>query len=264
MSSPNYGTRTDKGFRWIARGFWKRNADLIALASLDEAAEFFGPSLALHAFRWEEAGQKWTSLGVISKNTINNFPPERISDGQWMMSRRAFDYKTSGVHFLVGGVNAIDDWQSYPVLGSASELAAEEPLWWALPDHRLVALFRDNRKSGFLYRSISTDQGRTWSTPVKTNFPDAASKLHGFRLSDGRYVLISNSNPKSRDPLTLALSPDGLVFNQLGWLVGGRRVDYPHSMEHRGKLYVAFSGAKQTVELLTVDLSDLSRNLNTP
>ncbi|MCA9097240.1 MAG: exo-alpha-sialidase [Planctomycetaceae bacterium] len=255
--SPYYGTRTDKGFRWIARGFWKRGDDLLALASLDEAAGFFGKSLALHAFRWDDAAGGWKSIGVISDNTINNFPPDKTPDGKWMMSRRMYDYKDSGVHFLVGGITAIDDWESFPVLGSASELAAEEPLWWTLPDGRLAAMFRDNRKSGFLYRSLSSDNGRTWSKPVKTNFPDAASKLHGFRLADGRYVLVSNANPKMRDPLVLSLSDDGLVFNRMGYLVGGRRVDYPHSMEHEGRLYVAFSGGKQTVELLTIELEKL-------
>ncbi|MFN9972545.1 MAG: hypothetical protein ACK58T_21910, partial [Phycisphaerae bacterium] len=91
-----YGTRTDKGFRWIARGFWKRGKELLALASLDEAAEFFGPALQLNAFRFEEQTGKWQDLGVISKNTINNFPPEKTPDGKWMMSRRMFDYKKTG------------------------------------------------------------------------------------------------------------------------------------------------------------------------
>ncbi|MDZ4683658.1 MAG: exo-alpha-sialidase [Planctomycetaceae bacterium] len=144
----------------------------------------------------------------------------------------------------------IDRWESFPVLGSSSQLSAEEPLWWALPDGNLVALFRDNRRSGYLYRSFSTDQGRTWSQPVRTNFPDATSKLHGLRLSDGRYVLVSNANPKKRDPLTMAISEDGLVFDRLGILVGGRHVDYPHVLEHEGQLLVAFAGGKQTVEML--------------
>jgi Neuraminidase (sialidase) len=77
------------------------------------------------------------------------------------------------LNLKTGGVKAIDDWQSFPVLGSASEPKAEEPEWWILLDHRLAAVFRDNRRSGFLYRAVSTDAGRTWSKPVKTNFPDA-------------------------------------------------------------------------------------------
>ena len=254
--SPHYGTRTDKGMRWISRGFWKRDGDLLALASLDEAAGFFGPSLELHAFRLQSDGS-WKDAGVVFDDTINNFPPMKLRTGDWMMSRRMHDYKTSGVHFLVGGVKSLSDWQSYPVLGSAAELKAEEPDWWILPDNTLAAVFRDNRRSGFLYRALSTDDGRTWSTPVKTNFPDATSKISGLRLRDGRYVLVSNPNPKKRDPLTLSISDDGIVFTKMLYLVGGRHIDYPHVIEHGDSLHIAFAGGKQTVELLKVKLSDV-------
>jgi hypothetical protein len=254
--SPHYGTRTDKGMRWISRGFWKRDGELLALASLDEAAGFFGPSLELHAFRLQSDGS-WSDAGVVFDDTINNFPPMKLRTGAWMMSRRQHDYKMSGVHFLVGGVKSLSDWQSYPVLGSAAELKAEEPDWWILPDDTLAAVFRDNRRSGFLYRAFSTDNGRTWSTPQKTNFPDATSKISGLRLRDGRYVLVSNPNPKKRDPLTLSISDDGLVFTKMLFLVGGRHIDYPHVIEHGDGLLIAFAGGKQSVEVLKVKLSDV-------
>lgn len=255
--SPHYATRTNKGMRYISRGFWQREGELLALASLDEAAGFFGSSLELRAFRFNKDRDAWEDAGLIYKNAINNFPPLKLRTGQWMMSRRAFDYKTTGVHFLVGGVKALDVWQSFPVLGSASELKAEEPDWWILPDQNLAAVFRDNRRGGFLFRSFSIDDGRTWSKPVKTNFPDATSKISGLRLSDGRYVLVSNPNPKKRDPLTLAISDDGLVFTKMLYLVGDRHIDYPHVMEHEGCLFIAFAGGKQTVEVLKVKLADV-------
>lgn len=254
--SPHYGTRTDKGMRWISRGFWKREGELLALASLDEAAGFFGKSLELRAFRFDKSTGDWSDAGLVFKNTINNFPPIKLRTGDWMMSRRMFDYSKSGVHFLVGGVKSLDDWQSFPVLGSASELKAEEPDWWILPDDRLAAVFRDNRRGGFLYRSLSADDGRTWTTPVKTNFPDATSKVSGLRLRDGRYVLVSNPNPKKRDPLTLSISEDGLVFTKMLYLVGERHIDYPHVIEQDGSLFIAFAGGKQSVEVLKVKLSD--------
>jgi hypothetical protein len=254
--SPHFGTRTDKGMRWISRGFWQRDGDLLALASLDEAAGFFGPSLELRAFRFDKGSREWRDAGLVFDDTINNFPPLKLPTGDWMMSRRMFDYKTTGVHFLVGGVKALSDWQSFPVLGSASELKAEEPDWWILPDQTLAAVFRDNRRSGFLYRAFSTDDGRSWSTPQKTNFPDATSKISGLRLRDGRYVLISNPNPKRRDPLTLSISDDGLFFTKMLYLVGGRHIDYPHVIEHGDSLFIAFAGGKQSVELLKVKLGD--------
>ncbi|MCC9605251.1 exo-alpha-sialidase [Blastopirellula sp. JC733] len=256
--SPYYGTRSPKGFRWIARGFWERDGELLALASLDESAQFFGPSLELRAFRWNEATDAWDDIGVVQKNAINNFPPKKIATGQWMMSRRTHDYKKTGVQFMFGGVEGLDDWESTPVLGSADELSAEEPCWWTLPDGRIAAVFRDNRKSGYLYRSLSEDDGRTWSRPTRTNFPDARSKFNCIQLKDGRYVLVSNPHPQRRDPLAISVSDDGVVFTKMGYLIGGRHVDYPHLIEHDGAILVAFAGGKQTVEVLKIKLDDLN------
>ena len=264
--SPHYNTRNKEGFRYISRGLWVRNGELLALVSLDEAAGFFGPSLELRAFRWNTAAAKWDDIGVVQSNAINNFAPQKLPTGEWAMTRRKWDYNTTGVEFLIGGVRALDDWRSVPVVrGAGGDIAlkAEEPIWWALPDGNLQALFRDNGRSGYVFRAFSTDSGRTWSPPVKTNFPDARSKLHGLRLRDGRYVLVSNSNPKKRDPLTIAVSSDGMVFDQLYYVVGGRHVDYPHVMEHEGYLYITHSGAKMSVEIQRVKIADLAGLRNT-
>lgn len=257
--SPYYAQRNSNGFRWIARGFWVRDEELIALASIDEADSFFGPSLELRAFVWNEQEQSWKDRGVLFKDAINNFPPKMTADGQWMMSRRSHDYKEAGVDFMVGGVTSITDWTVHPIIGSNDILKAEEPFWWLLPDgHNIISFYRDNSRSGYLYRAFSTDNGRSWSRPIKTNFPDTASKFHGIRLSDGRYVLVSNPRPeRPRDPLVISISDDGMVFHKMAYLIGGRWVDYPHVMEHEGYLYVAFSGAKQTVEVLKIRVSDL-------
>lgn len=259
--SPHYNTRTDQGLRWISRGFWEYEGEFLALASLDEAAGFFGPSLSLHAFRWDKESITWEYHGVVMDNAINNFPPKKLPNGEWLMSRRSFDYAEKGVDFMVGAEDSFDQWEVYPVFGTSTHLEAEEPYWWILPDQKnLMALFRDNRKSGFLYRSFSTDNGRTWSSPVQTNFPDARSKFHGLQLQDGRYVLVSNSNYKKRDPLTLAISDDGMVFTKMGYLVGGRHIDYPHVLEHNGHLLIAFAGdAKQKIEVIKVKISDLDK-----
>lgn len=174
-----------------------------------------------------------------------------------MMSRRDGN---QDVHYLVGGVAAFDRWESFPAATyRQGNNRPEEPYWWVLPDGKTIAaLYRDNGRSGFLARGFSTDNGRTWTQPVRTNFPDATSKFSGLRLPDGRYVLVSNANPKKRDPLTLAVSHDGLVFTAMGYLVGGRHVDYPHVIHHAGRLYVAFATAKSTVEVLRIDVAELA------
>lgn len=250
----------DEGFGWIARGFWVRDGELLALASRFNAPNYRGDGLQLHAFISPEGDPEngWKHHGLVYDNALNNFPPKRLPDGEWMMSRRTSE---RDVYFLVGGTKAFDSWESFAAVDydpPQGEIRAEEPYWWVLPDdNTLLALYRDERRSGYLFRSFSTDNGRTWTEPVRTDFPDAKSKFSGVRLSDGRYILVSNPNPRRRNPLALSISEDGMVFTKMGYLVGGRHVDYPHVIEHDGHVYVAFASAKQTVEVLKIDIADL-------
>lgn len=256
-SSPHFNTRSQLGYRYISRGFWQRDGELLALVALDEADKFFGSSLKLLAYKLSPENETWKEIGVVFDNTINNFPPKKIPSGEWMMTRRTHD---RSIHVLTGGVKGFDIWNSHPVINYTDKnVKAEEPYWWVLPDKNILALFRDNSGSGYLFRSFSTDLGRTWSRLVRTNFPDARSKFNGLKLSDGRYILVSNPNPQKRDPLVLSISSDGIVFDKMGYLFGGRRIDYPHVIEQDGHLFVAFSGNKQSVEVLKINISELDQ-----
>jgi len=246
------------GFGWIARGFWVRGGRLFALASHFNAPGYTGKGLSLEAFRWDRSRQQWTAAGTVRDDTLNNFPPKKLPDGQWMMTRRNHQ---GHVSVLVGGTNAIDDWEVQPVAEYGGKQRPEEPYWYVLPDGKnLVGLIRDNAGSKRLLRTFSTDNGQTWTPIVRTNFPDATSKFFALRTSGGDYALVSNANPRRRDPLTLAISEDGLVYRRLFYLVGGRHVDYPHMIEHDGHLLISFSGAKQTVEVLKAPLAALRKD----
>lgn len=247
------------GFGYIARGFWKRDGELLALASYYRAPGYPGKGLRLDAYRWDERRARWEPAGMVQDDTLNNFPPKKLPNGQWMMSRR--DHLRE-VTVLVGGVKAVNDWEIQPLATYRGQQKPEEPYWYTLPDEKsLVGLFRDNGGSKRLLRAFSKDNGRSWSKLTRTNFPDATSKFNVLRTSFGFYVLISNANPRRRDPLTLSVSRDGLVYTQMFYLVGGRHVDYPHVIEHDGSLFISFSGAKQTVEVLKVPTNTIARLL---
>jgi hypothetical protein len=104
------------GFGWIARGFWHRDGQLLALASHFHAPGYPGKGLSLEAFRWDDSASQWIEHGTVHDDTLNNFP-------------------------------------------------------------------------------------------------DATSKFFVLRTSRGYYAFVSNSNPRRRDPLTLAISHDGLVLS---------------------------------------------------
>ena len=243
-----------KGFGWIARGLWIREGELLALAAHFNAPGYTGEGLSLEGWRWNENHSRWEELGKVKDDSINNFPPKQLPNAEWMMSRR--DHKAK-VSMLVGGNSAFDDWTIHPsgVFDDESQ-APEEPYWYILPDgNTIVGLYRDNAQSKRLLRAFSTDNGSSWSELVTTNFPDSRSKFYVLRTSRGYYAMVSNPNPKRRDPLTLSISRDGLVFTHMFYLVGGRHIDYPHMIENDEHLFVIFSGAKQTTEVMKVPLS---------
>lgn len=249
-------------FRYMARGFWVRNGEMIALASLDEADQgFFGDSLELRGFVWN--GSSWDDTYLIADNTINNFPPELLSDGTWLMSRRDRDATVSWYKGDIG------NWTNISVVEPVG-VTLNEPIWHQLPNGALSAFFRDNESSHRLLRSNSGDLGLTWTTPKFTNFPDASSKSFSLRLSDGRYVLISNPDINGvRNPLCIAISDDGDSFDRMvvlrdeatsvtypgtGKLPG---YQYPHALEHNGVLHVIYTRNKEDIQITSVDLDDL-------
>lgn len=244
-----------EGYGWIARGLWEREEELIALASHFNAPGYAGLGLSLEAFRFEHG--KWVPHGTVLDDSMNNFPPKRLPAGEWMMTRR--DHRRQ-VSVMIGGTKAFDEWRINPLASYDGQGRPEEPYWYILPDGKnIVGLIRDNGGSKRLLRTFSKDSGKTWSKIERTNFPDATSKFFVHRTSRGYYVMVSNSNPRKRDPLTLAISEDGMVFTKLCWLIGDRHIDYPHIIEHEGHLLIAYSGAKQTMEVMKVALDDLEK-----
>ena len=250
------GPAREDGFGWIARGLWVRDGELLGLATHFKAPGYAGDGLSLESFRWDPTAKKWLEHGTIRDDSMNNFPPKKLpGSNRWMMTRRNGQRQVS---VMIGGETSFDDWQIHPMASYDGSGRPEEPYWYVLPDGKsLVGLIRDNGRSGRLLRTFSSDNGRTWSPITRTDFPDATSKFFVLRTSRDYYALVSNSNPKRRDPLTLAISPDGLVFTDLFYLVGGRHIDYPHIIEHNGHLLIAFSGAKQTMEVMRISLDEI-------
>lgn len=70
-----------------------------------------------------------------------------------------------------------------------------------LSDGSMIMLMRSDG-DGCLLRSESTDRGRSWSKPVRTDVPNPGSKARLHRFKDGRILLVHNPNPQTSHPNT--------------------------------------------------------------
>ena len=139
-----------------------------------------------------------------------------------------------------------------------------------MKDGGLTALFRDNSRSNWIYRSFSDDRGRTWSAPVATDFPDQTAKFSVLRLSTGRYILVSNPRKgEDRFPLCLSVSNDGIVFDRTSVIVAEKApprfpnftkrlgAQYPQAAEAGGVVMVIYSVNQESIEVARMDVKDI-------
>ena len=265
-------------YAYIARGLWLRDGELLTLAAHYKDKGAFGADkeLKLQAFVWDGDSDKWKLKGMVYDNAINNFPPQKLPTGDWILTRRDARFN---VTILIGGKDKLDDWEAFPVvkMGEVKGFRPDEPIFWLRPDKTLNALFRDNGGSQRLFHSTSSDLGKTWETPVLTNFPNSSSKIFSLPTSRGYRVMISNSNPKrGRRQLHLSISVDGENFTRMAQLAvptppmpdyikssvsmkkkfqqGISSLQYPHVIEHEGYLWVALSRNKVQTEIFRVSL----------
>lgn len=86
----------------------------------------------------------------------------------------------------------------YPHLSTA-----QEPAVVLLPDGRLFTVMRT--MTGYIYYSVSADNGKTWNTPRMLKYSDSGKGIKHplspcplFKLEDGRFVLIFHNNDGKR------------------------------------------------------------------
>ncbi len=255
--------------RWIARGVYVDGGKLTALAAYIESADYgmrgketVWKNLRLMRFEWD--GRAWQDKGMFAGNCMNNFPPERLG-GTLALVCRDSDMKVGMALSESPGA-----WKVTPLEAAPPYDKMDEPTFYATSGSEVHMIIRDNSKSGYLLRALSRDAGKTWTPPVRTNFPDATSKNYPGKLRNGWYFLINNPNPKKRDPLAISFSPDGWQFEKslairkgaperrfAGRAKGSGSLQYPHAIEHAGSLWVIYATNKEDIEVTEIPLAKL-------
>jgi hypothetical protein len=269
----------------IARGVFVLDGELTALVAFFEKRSELSPTTApdraaypegwpdiwsnlkLVKFVWD--GQEWKDKGVFLDNCMSNFPPRPI-DGRLVMTCRDSKVKLSTV---ISEDQGGGNWTRTILPGAPPGDFLTESSWYVDPEGVVHLLGRDDRRSKYLYHSLSRDNGLTWETPVRTNYPDAMSKNFTGRLSNGWYFLINNpvrTGRSTRDPMAISFSRDGWTFgnplavrkNAPPQRFPGRSkspdsFQYMHALEFEGALWVVYSTNKEDIEISEFRITDI-------
>jgi predicted neuraminidase len=222
----------------------------------------------LHTYRsWSrDGGKTWSEPASLPGGAAHVSVRQGIvlRDGAWLFPvywqevERGFAWtrgggKSSGLdrvwRFRCGVLRSTDSGASFSLHGYIRhpDLSLWEPNVAELDDGSLVMLMRiTGSESGAIWRSDSTDGGRSWSAPHPTDIPNPSTKLTVLTYH-GAVILLNNPNPVvgERKPLALWVSRDGGATWPVRLVLAdhptGRGVYYPHGFvdPERRTLYLA-------------------------
>jgi predicted neuraminidase len=93
-------------------------------------------------------------------------------------------------------------------------------------------------------RSVSKDEGKTWSAGEDTEIPNPGTSLEAIALRDGRWLMVFNDLEKGRNSLAVALSDDeGATWKWKRNLDKGEgQYHYPSVIQAKdGSIHVTYS-----------------------
>jgi 4-hydroxy-tetrahydrodipicolinate synthase len=274
-SQPEFVMSPPEGaLRWTMGGFWEFDGKLHLLAGRTTRVRYVDGEVApgvLWENQWCELfvleGEAWKPLGKIFENFYPNESPRRLPGGGWIcpgVTSRA------DVVAYVGQGTSPQGWEPVTIASRTDNYnpggtKLTEPSWYSC-GKKLRLLLRDDSGSGILFITESSD-GKSWSPPQPTDFPDATSKFHCHNLTDGRVIMLSNPAPDlGRKLLSIAVSENGgKNFSSLHKLAcdpamrprhkGMHKVNgysYPSVIEHQNRLLIAYAPNKEDIEVLSL------------
>jgi hypothetical protein len=200
----------------------------------------------LRVKRSTDNGETWSEVEQIEPEVghVPRCKPIRLDNGEIIFGT---EYKDGYSRLWVSA----DDGDAWQMVGSIPGGKNQHPSLIQRRDGSLLALLRPSGRDANVLKSVSTDRGRTWTRSESTGLPCPYAALDAVQLTDGRIVMAWNNHPKTRNPLTLALSEDeGQTWKYVRDLVtGAGSFHYPAIIQtHDGLLHLTFTNNRRTID----------------
>ena len=146
-------------------------------------------------------------------------------------------------------------WEKVGPLNSADEFEAIQPTILVHSDAEVQILCRSRQK--VITTASSNDGGRTWGAMTATSLPNPSAGIDGVQLPDGRFMLVYNPTTEGRRQLALAVSTDGVAWEQVHLLEDTEgEYSYPAMIVRSdGMVHVTYTWKRERIKHVVVDPS---------
>jgi predicted neuraminidase len=202
--------------------------------------------LKAYAISSLDGGLTWDEPRLVDlgkDRTFGPLNPPVIPDGRLAFGYYWRDFDSRQTH--IGMAIASPDLRTWESRGDVmlQDRRTLEPVLVSDPAGILYLYIRTDLNR--IYRSVSIDNGFTWTRPEPLNVPSPDSMSDVHRLTDGRYLVAWNNHPDSRDYLAVGVFSDSrldtLQQYQLVPRQGETGANYPRLIIQEGEVLTAFS-----------------------
>jgi predicted neuraminidase len=214
----------------------------------------------LYVSRSDDHGRSWSNPGVLfpRKGLMAKTRPLELESGRILVPL----YDEAGFFPVVLVVEEPDRWAAgrYTAETMARGIAIQ-PALAALPDGSVLMLCRSSR--GTLWKSLSYNEGLSWSICAPTRLPNPNSAVDLLRLEEKTLLLAFNDSATDRHALSVALSRDaGATWNCLAEVDGGDgEYSYPSLLvDAQGLVHLSYTENRFRIKHFQFDLGWLAEH----
>lgn len=196
--------------------------------------------------RSEDSGHTWSDAEMIEEDFghVPRCKPVRLQNDEILFGTEFITW-----HSQIWG--STDDGKTWCIRGFIPGEQNQHPSLIQRDDGSILALIRPSGQHPNVLRSVSHDNGYTWSEVEITENHCPYAALDAILLQDGRIVMVWNDHPKHRNPLTLGLSQDGgKTWSHKRDLIRGEgSFHYPAIIQtNDGLIHLTFTNNRQMID----------------
>jgi predicted neuraminidase len=162
--------------------------------------------------------------------------------------------------FDASSLASTSSWVSSGPLNTKEAFGAIQPTILVHTSSVLQILCRSRQR--VITEAWSQDGGQTWGPMAATALPNPSAGIDAVRLTDGRFLLVDNPSPSSRQKLEVAASADGKTWTSALILEeeGSGEHSYPAMIQTRdGAVHITYTWKRDRIKHVVLDPATIRR-----